>query len=277
MTGIAARVRERLRVLENALGRPARYLVAFSGGLDSTVLLDLLAGSADARLPVIALHVDHQLHPDSASWAEHAVRVARSFGVDCRVLAVRPDTAAGRGTEAAAREARYAALGGCLEPGDWLLSGHHEDDQVETLLLNLLRGSGPDGLAAMPEARPFAGGWLVRPMLGVSRAELERHAEVERLDWIEDPSNAERGYDRNYLRHEVLPVIGARWPDAGMRLRRSIERNSVGRISVRPPARAGRSRSTAWPGCPRRASGMRCGSPSGPPGCRCPHATSSSP
>lgn len=224
MTAIASRVRARLAALEDELGRPARYVVAFSGGVDSTVLLKLLVEDVTDRLPVIAVHVDHQLHPESASWAEHAVGIARSFGVDCPVLRVLPDTAAGRGVEAAAREARYAALEAFLEPGDWLLSGHHADDQVETLLLNLLRGSGPDGLAAMPESRPFAGGWLVRPMLAVSRTELARYAERERLDWIEDPSNAERDYDRNYLRHEVLPVIGARWPDAGTRIQRSIER-----------------------------------------------------
>ena len=116
------------------------------------------------------MHVDHRLHPDSRAWAEEAVRGAARLGADCRVLTVTPDTGAGRGVEAAAREARYAALAGCLGSGDWLLSGHHQDDQVETLLLNLLRGSGPDGLAAMPESRRFAGGWLVRPLLAVSRA-----------------------------------------------------------------------------------------------------------
>jgi tRNA(Ile)-lysidine synthase len=224
VTGLDARFRERLGALEAALGRPARQVVAFSGGLDSTVLLRLLVTTAGPGTEVAAVHVDHQLHPDSRTWAEQAVRGAARLGVDCRVLSVTPDTGAGRGVEAAAREARYAALAGCLTSGDWLLSGHHQDDQVETLLLNLLRGSGPDGLAAMPESRPFAGGWLVRPLLAVSRAELAEYATEARLEWIEDPSNAERGYDRNFLRHEVLPVIGKRWPDAGVRMERSIER-----------------------------------------------------
>ena len=111
-----------------------------------------------------------------------------------------------------------------LEPGDWLLSAHHADDQVETLFLNLLRGSGPDGLAAMPDFRPLGEGWLVRPFLSVTRATLADYASRFGLHWIDDPSNAECDFDRNFLRREVLPRLAERWPDSVQRLSRSVER-----------------------------------------------------
>lgn len=209
-----------LRGFETPALRPTRYLVALSGGLDSNVLLHALAASAE-RLdrPLAAVHVDHGLHPDSVRWARDAERFARSLGVDCDIL---PVTVAGSGgPEAAARRARYAALESAMHPGDWLLSAHHQDDQAETLLLNLLRGSGPDGLGAMPALRPFGPGWLVRPLLDSPRADLEAYAAAAGLTWSDDPSNLEIAYDRNFLRHQVLPTIRARWPDAAGRLSRS--------------------------------------------------------
>ncbi len=224
MTELQGRVLARLDALADRLGPPSRYVVAYSGGLDSTVLLRCLAGEGSVHRHVIAVHIDHQLQAASAQWANHAATAAAAMGVECRVERVAPDTAAGRGLEAAAREARYTAFAALMREGDWLLSAHHLDDQAETLLLNLVRGSGPDGLAAMPAARAFGPGWLVRPLLDEPRHALAAFAADHGLEWIEDPSNAEQDFDRNYLRHSVLPKFEDRWPDAARRLARSIER-----------------------------------------------------
>jgi len=212
----------KLAELADLAGKPDRFVIAFSGGLDSTVLMYALASSRDAhRTSLLAVHVDHGLHRDSASWTRHCESLSDALGVDCVSVKVDVDTASGQGTEAAAREARYNAFRSLLQQGDWLLSAHHKDDQAETLLLNLMRGSGPAGLAGIGEVRPFSVGWLVRPLLSISRSELRDYAEVHDLTWIDDPSNEDRQFDRNYLRHEVIPRLEARWPDVANRLRRS--------------------------------------------------------
>lgn len=203
---------------------PARYLVALSGGLDSTVLLHALAATRDRHVaPLCALHVDHGLHPESGRWAASATGFAASLGVPCEVVEVSVGTGEGKGPEAAAREARYAAIETRLEAGDWVLSAHHADDQAETLLLNLLRGSGPDGAAGMPPFRDLGQGFLVRPLLTIAHDELAAYAAAHALTWIDDPGNADLRLDRNYLRHEVLPRLSARWPKAGTKLSRSTE------------------------------------------------------
>ena len=211
--------------LEAELGTPNRYLVACSGGLDSTVLLKAIV---DARprpaTPVVAIHVNHGLQDDAGRFESASEAFATAAGVEFIALEVSVDTAAGTGIEAAAREARYAAIAAIMQPGDWLLSAHHADDQVETLLLNLLRGSGPDGLAAMPRYRRLDPGWLVRPLLGLTRAELEAAAIAGGLEWVDDPTNTATEFDRNFLRHEVLPALEQRWPDAVTRLLGSVDR-----------------------------------------------------
>lgn len=202
--------------------RPDRLVVAFSGGLDSEVLLHaLVALREEFGAELLALHADHGLQAESTNWAQHCERRAAQLGVECRSLRVAVDVSAGRGTEAAAREARYGAFRDELQHGDWLLSAHHKDDQAETLILNLLRGSGPAGLAGIGEVQPFGPAWLVRPLLPYSREELRQYAVAHNLEWIDDPSNEDRSFDRNYLRHEVFPVLQARWPDASSRLRQS--------------------------------------------------------
>jgi tRNA(Ile)-lysidine synthase len=141
--------------------------------------------------------------------------------VPIRVLRV--DAAAGRGEspEAAARAARYRALAPLLAPGDLLLTAHHQDDQAETLLLALMRGSGLKGLAGMPAVTHLAAGRLVRPLLGFRRAELRDYAQSVGLDWIEDPGNQDQGLDRNLLRHRVLPLLVERWPACTTTIARS--------------------------------------------------------
>jgi tRNA(Ile)-lysidine synthase len=108
-----------------------------------------------------------------------------------------------------------------MSPGDWVLSAHHQDDQAETLLLNLLRGSGPAGIAGIAAIRPFENGWLARPLLSFSQESLRNYASSHDLTWIEDPSNSDRSFDRNFLRHEILPKLESRWPELAKRLYRS--------------------------------------------------------
>lgn len=199
-----------------------RVWVAFSGGLDSSVLLTAASEVRDA-LPgrLHAVHVDHGLHPRSPRWAECCAAFCRDRSVplvtECLTLAPRP----GESLEALAREARYALFARLLGRGDVLLTAHHEDDQAETLLLALLRGSGVRGLSAMPVAARLGRGHLVRPLLVYRRSELECFARDRRLDWIEDPSNAQTALDRNYLRHQILPLLRTRWPAVSTTLSRS--------------------------------------------------------
>ena len=209
---------ERLQAL--TAGDPcSRWIVAYSGGIDSTVLLHALCTSGN-ELPVVAAHVDHGLHPQSADWAERCRRYAGSLGIEFRAFCVAVADAGG-GIEAAARDARYRVLRSIVAAGDCLLSGHHEDDQAETLLLNLMRGSGPAGLAGIGAAQPFGAGRLLRPMLGTGSAEIAAYAAEAGLDWIDDPANDETRFDRNYLRREILPRLRSRWPAAARQLRRS--------------------------------------------------------
>lgn len=194
---------------------PPRITVAFSGGLDSTVLLAALARLA-LPAPLRAAHVDHGLNPRSAEWSEHCARVAAALGIELRALSVTVERSAPEGLEAAAREARYRALGDLLAPGEWLLTAHHADDQLETLLLRLVRGTGVRGLSGIAEFAPFRGGWLGRPLLDRTREQLLAEAQTRGLTWLEDPSNADPRHDRNYLRLNVVPALRARWPAAAL-------------------------------------------------------------
>lgn len=192
--------------------------VAFSGGVDSTALLSALASRAAG---LRALHVDHGLRPASKVWARHCRKIARRLGVPIKVLTTKVVRARRESVEAAAREARYRLLAGELKPGEILLTAHQGDDQLETVLLQLFRGSGLPGLAAMPAVAPFGSGWLVRPLLTRSRAALESWVLEQGLTWIEDDSNADEALDRNYLRRRVLPLVLERWPAASTAVART--------------------------------------------------------
>ncbi len=192
-----------------------RYLLAFSGGLDSTVLLHLLASIKDQiDVEVVAIHIDHGLQQQSIQWSRHCGDICRKLDIPLETLSLSLQSVPGESSEAQAREARYAAMQQLMQPGEILLTAHHQDDQAETLLLNLMRGSGVRGLAAMPVIRCFARGWLARPLLEISRAEIEAYATQHQLTWIDDPSNALTNFNRNYLRHEILPRLTQRWPAA---------------------------------------------------------------
>jgi tRNA(Ile)-lysidine synthase len=191
----------------------APVCVAFSGGLDSAVLLHALSRSSGGR-PIRAAHVDHGLHAESGKWAKTCERAGRDLQVPVTVVAASVDLASGLGLEAAAREARYAALARQLEPGEVLLTAHHQRDQFETLLLRLLRGAGVHGLAAMSVYTRRGSMRLLRPLLEVPADVIRAYAHAERLEWIEDPSNTDLSIDRNYLRHNVLPALLGRWATA---------------------------------------------------------------
>ncbi|WP_426134341.1 tRNA lysidine(34) synthetase TilS [Pseudomonas sp. PWP3-1b2] len=197
--------------------------IAFSGGLDSTVLLHLLASLPETEtLPTLsAIHVHHGLQAAADAWPSHCQSICDSLGVPLRVMRVQVQ--AGASLERAARDARYQAFTEVTGAGEVLLTAQHRDDQAETLLFRLLRGAGVRGLAAMPLHRPLAAGYLVRPLLDVARGELEAYAHKHQLKWIEDPSNADQRFSRNYLRHTVFPTLTERWPHAASSLARCAE------------------------------------------------------
>lgn len=206
-----------LLAVSACLGRHARarqsLVVGFSGGLDSAVLLHAASRLArGAKLDLAALHVHHGLSIHADAWAEACARVCQGLSVPLTVRKVRVPEPNGEGMEAAARRVRHQALSD--HSADWILLAHHADDQAETVLHNLLRGAGVRGAAAMPEARDR----ILRPLLGLSRAMLLDYARYHGLTWIDDESNADRRFTRNFLRHEVLPAIESRLPKAGERL-----------------------------------------------------------
>jgi tRNA(Ile)-lysidine synthase len=205
-----------------------RLVVAFSGGVDSTALLAALAAKRPKGLRVRAVHVNHGLHPNASRWSEHCRSLARELGVQLEVLAAKVARPSGVSLEEAARDARYAVLARVLEAGEFLLTAHQEDDQLETVLLQLFRGAGMAGLAAMPDIAPFAGGWLARPLLSRSRAELEEWARGAGLSWVDDDTNADETLDRNYLRRRVLPLIRERWQGVGSAVSRSARHAAEG-------------------------------------------------
>lgn len=192
----------------------APLCVALSGGGDSSALLHALAQLPAARTQGLrALHVDHRLHPDSPRWAARCRLLCAQLQVPLTTQAVRVRTN-GRGIEAAAREARYEAFAAALEAGEWLLTAHHRDDQAETVLLKLLRGAGPHGLAAMRAQRPLGAGTLWRPLLALPREVLRAHLHAAGLAAVDDPANADPALARSHLRHTVMPALARHWPQA---------------------------------------------------------------
>lgn len=196
-----------------------RIWVALSGGLDSMVLLHTLA-ALKLDVPIVALHVNHQISHHSNSWQAQCEARCRVLNIPfvAEQVVVEPS---GRGLEDAARVARYAVFERHLQAGDLLLTAHHSDDQAETLLLRLLRGAGPRGLAAMANSRPLGSGLLYRPLLTVARAALQAYAEAHQLVWVNDESNADIHYDRNFLRHHIMPLLAQRWPQVNQRFYQS--------------------------------------------------------
>ena len=215
------------------------YLVAFSGGLDSTVLLHLLAEDPECLTRLNALYIDHQIQVPSADWGVHCATVCKQWSLPFRVVKVNLRAATRQGIEALAREARYQALHAALTPNQVLLTAHHQRDQTETFLLNLSRGSGVAGLAAMPYQKTItltrpsqSDGQIdgqhqyenrhIRPLLRVPYSELVAYAKQHQLEWVEDPSNQDTHHQRNFIRNKLLPQFEQAWP----LIQQQIERTS---------------------------------------------------
>ena len=189
-----------------------RLLISFSGGADSTALLLAACRARQAGQIVEAIHFDHGWQPASVDWAAHCVALAGSLGVACRVETFTATAPGGASPEAFARDLRYAALSAHLDPHTAGLTAHHAEDLAETLLLMALRGSGPHGLASVAASRRLGAGYLLRPFLGLAKADLRAYVESAGLGALEDPANRSERYDRNYLRASVLPALRQRWP-----------------------------------------------------------------
>jgi len=248
-------LRTQLRAVAGPL-RGERLCIAYSGGLDSTVLLAALAALREREgFRLRALHVDHGLHADSAQWASCARRQAQRLGIACRVLRVRIRRGSGESIEALAREARYAALSAALAPEELLLTAHTLDDQLETVLLALSRGGGLRGLSAMNARGKQAGRVLLRPLLGVPRTSLAQFAQARKLSWIEDPSNLDERFDRNYLRRKVLPALRERWPALALTAARSAAHIAEAQQQLSRSAR--RAAARAADGATLRVSALR--------------------
>lgn len=211
----------------SAIKPSQRILLAYSGGLDSQVLLHALATLAREKSAAIffpklfAIHINHGWSSQAKNWELHCQRECEKRQVPCKIISVDANRQKGKSLEALAREARYDVFANEMENDDYLLTAHQQDDQAETLLLQLFRGAGLKGLASMPSITSFAKGFHARPLLPFTREELYLYARQNQLVWIEDDSNADTRFDRNYLRHDIMPLIKKRWPSAARSLSRT--------------------------------------------------------
>lgn len=198
------------------------YWIAYSGGVDSHVLLSLMVTVRQfLALRLKAIHINHGMSQHAARWAKHCADVCVKYDVVYVERELRFALNAGESLEEIARNHRYNLFTDYLTEGDVLLTAHHQDDQAETILLQLMRGSGLKGLAAMPILVPFAKGWHARPLLDFSRAELQAYARTRGLQWVNDESNDDSCFTRNFIRHEILSRLKKRWPSASAVLSRS--------------------------------------------------------
>lgn len=206
----------------HAQGLSRNYYLAYSGGLDSAVLLHVLTTVRTLHpFPLRAIHVNHGMSKQADRWAAHCQKCCLDYQIPLiqKKLEVLPLS----NYEAELREQRYQHFQNTLEKNDILLTAHHQNDQAETILLQLCRGAGPKGLAAMPRIKPFGQGFHARPLLDFTRDELAHYANHHQLNWVEDESNANSELTRNFLRQEVIPLLKKRWPGITKTLARAAE------------------------------------------------------
>lgn len=187
--------------------------VALSGGLDSSVMLHALCHAkwvVPQKIKVI--YIDHGLHAESVKWQQQCQQQCQQWGLALYIERIESAPTPGESVEAWARSQRYQLFSQHLAQDDILLMAHHADDQIETLLLNILRGAGPRGLSGIPVMRSLGQGKIIRPLLTCPREAIRQYAQTHHLTWVEDPSNADIRFDRNFLRHEIVPLLKKRWP-----------------------------------------------------------------
>lgn len=198
-----------------------RIFIGYSGGVDSHVLLHVCASINEFKSKITAVYVHHGLQTVADDWGRHCQQQCLQLGVAFQMIKVHAAPVTGDSPEAAAREARYGAFRALLQDQDVLLLAQHREDQLETLLLQLFRGSGLHGLAAMPATMPFGAGKAIRPLLAYAKQDILDYAQLHALQWVEDPSNQQCDYDRNFLRNQVLPILKQRWPSIDKTVSRS--------------------------------------------------------
>ena len=226
-----------------------RLCVGVSGGRDSVVLLHALsrlAPSFEVPIRLSAVHVYHGLSPNADAWADFCADFCQRCGVPLEIVRVDVPRDSGEGLEAAARRMRHGVF--AARAADWLALAHHRDDQAETVLLNLLRGAGIAGAAGMSPERPQARGpALIRPLLDVPRSASEAYADTQGLRWIDDESNADVHFRRNFLRREIIPRLEEKFPGTQRSLARAAghfaegaellnELAAIDRVAVLTPA-----------------------------------------
>jgi tRNA(Ile)-lysidine synthase len=220
-------------VLKLALGgERQRFYIGYSGGVDSHVLLHCCASIIPLKDKLTAVYVHHGLQAEAESWAKHCEKTANELGVAFLALRVNAKTAPGESPEEAARNARYAALKSLINANDVLLLAQHREDQLETVLLQLFRGSGLRGLSGMPERQNFGAGVMLRPLLDTPKQAISDYAQAHQLSWVEDPSNQSNDYDRNFLRNAVVPLLKQRWPALDKTVSRSAKHCADAQVLV---------------------------------------------
>ena len=188
-----------------------KYTIALSGGVDSMVLLDLLSKAKRSSDEVRAIHINHNLHEDSKEWVDFVKEACKKYKLPLIIESIKPKQQ-GFGLEADARDQRYKKFKEIILDNECLLTAHHLDDQIETILYRIFRGTGLDGLRSIRKNDKFGKGLICRPLISVPRADIEQYAKINNIKWIEDPTNKNIDFDRNYLRKDIIPSIKKRWP-----------------------------------------------------------------
>ena len=190
-----------------------KFTIALSGGVDSMVLLDLLSKAKRSSDVIKAIHINHNLHESSKEWVDFAKDACKKYKLPLIIESINPKQE-GFGLEAEAREQRYKKFKEIILDNECLLTAHHLDDQIETTLFRIFRGTGLDGLRSIRKKAKFGKGLLCRPLINIPREAIEQYAKLNDIKWIEDPSNKNIDFDRNYLRNNIVPSIKKRWPNA---------------------------------------------------------------
>ena len=230
MHDLITRLKQSLQPLQKQV---TTWHIAYSGGMDSHVLLHGLADLRDSLdlVPLHAIHINHGLSEQANDWVRHCQSVCKQLAIPLQIIKVNAQPVPGQSPEETARNVRYDALARAMQDGSCLVTAHHRRDQAETLMLQLLRGGGVQGTAAMPNVNEFAKGEHVncthlRPLLDCGHEQLHAYAIAQQLDWVEDDSNSSTRYDRNYLRHRIMPELRQRWPAVDATLARVARRHA---------------------------------------------------